>query len=232
VQAVADERRGWRSHVRTLLSWSGGKDSALALRALRAQGEAIAGLLTTVSEPDAVVSHHHVPHRLIEAQAAAVGLPLFTVTLPEPCPNEVYEERMRTALDHPDLGDLEAVAFGDLFLEDVRAYREARLREAGLQARFPLWGADRVELADRFVADGFRAIVCVVDTEQLDEAFVGREFDAAFLHDLPVDVDPNGEHGEFHTFVTDGPELAYRIDVEVVGRSTDGRFARVALQPR
>jgi uncharacterized protein (TIGR00290 family) len=216
--------------VGTLLSWSGGKDSFLSLQTLRAQGEPISGLLTTVSGPDTVVSHHHVPLGLIEAQAAATGLPLFTVPLPEPCPNEVYEERMRSALEHPDLADVDAVAFGDLFLADVRAYREARMHDAGLLARFPLWGEDSAVLAARFVADGFRAVVCVVDTDQLDPAFVGRDLDAAFLEDLPPHVDPCGEHGEFHTFVTDGPELASPIDVEVVRRRTVGRFAHADLR--
>lgn len=214
----------------TLLSWSGGKDSFLSLQALRAQGEPIAGLLTTVSEPDAVVFHHHVPLALIEAQAAATQLPLFTVPLPERCPNEVYEARLRAALDHSDLAHMDAVAFGDLFLDDIRTYREALMREAGLRACFPLWGADSAALAARFVADGFRAVVCVVDTERLDPVFVGRDLDAAFLDDLPSEVDPCGEHGEFHTFVTDGPELAHPIDVEVVGRRTVGRFARADLR--
>lgn len=214
----------------TLLAWSGGKDSVLSLQALRSQGVEVVGLLTTVSEPDAVVAHHHVPLPLLETQAAAVGLPLYTVAIPEPCPNEVYDQRMRAALGHPDLARVAAVAFGDLFLADIRAYRESRMREAGLRARFPLWGSDSAELAARFVDDGFRAVVCVVDTEQLDPAFVGRDLDAAFLDDLPSEVDPSGENGEFHTFVTDGPVLVRPVDVEVVGRRTAGRFARADLR--
>jgi uncharacterized protein (TIGR00290 family) len=217
--------------MRTLLSWSGGKDSALSLQALRSEGSEPVGLLTTYSEPDDVVSHHHVPMRLIVAQAAAVGLASYAVGLPEVCPNEVYEQRMRTALDDPELGGIEAVAFGDLFLEDIRAYREQRMREAGLTARFPLWGIDTARLAQRFVEDGFRAVVCVVDTEQLEATFVGRCLDEDFLDDLPPGVDPCGENGEFHSFVTHGPIFEHPVDVEVGAVSTAGRYARIALAP-
>ena len=217
--------------MQTLLSWSGGKDSALSLQALRSQGSEPVGLLTTFSEPDDVVSHHHVSMHLIAAQAAAVGLASYVVGLPEVCPNEVCEQRMRAALDAPELDGVDTIAFGDVFLEDVRVYRELRLREAGVASRFPLWGCDTTRLAERFVADGFRAVVCVVDTEQLDAEFVGRSLDEAFLDDLPPGVDPCGENGEFHSFVTHGPIFHHPVEVEVGAVHTAGRFAGVDLTP-
>ena len=217
--------------MQTLLSCSGGKVSALSLQALRSQGSEPVGLLTTFSEPDDVVSHHHVSMHLIAAQAAAVGLASYVVGLPEVCPNEVCEQRMRAALDAPELDGVDTIAFGDVFLEDVRVYRELRLREAGVASRFPLWGCDTTRLAERFVADGFRAVVCVVDTEQLDAEFVGRSLDEAFLDDLPPGVDPCGENGEFHSFVTHGPIFHHPVEVEVGAVHTGGRFARVDLMP-
>lgn len=216
----------------TVLSWSGGKDAALTLQALRAQGVEPAGLLTTVTERDGAVAQHHVPAELLEAQAAATELPLYTVALPDPCPNEVYEARLHDALHAPPLQDVATIAFGDLHLADVRTYRETLLHRLGRTTRFPLWGQDTRELAARFVSDGFRAIVCVVDTEQLDAGFVGRPLDVRFLADLPPGVDPCGENGEFHSFVTAGPVLRSPIDVEVGASHTDGRFARAELTLR
>ncbi len=218
--------------ARLLLSWSGGKDSALALQTLRDRGIEPAGLLTTVTEPDGAVAHHHVAPGLLRAQAAATGLSLHTVALPDPCPNEVYEAQLRAALDAPPLAGVTEIAFGDLHLADVRAYRETLLEQLGRSASFPLWGQDTRELAERFVAEGFSAVVCVVDTQQLDTGFVGRPLDARFLADLPVGVDPCGENGEFHSFVTAGPALAHPIDVAVGRVHTDGRFARAELTLR
>ncbi len=188
-----------------MLAWSGGKDSALALRALRRASVDVHALLTTVTEQYERVSMHGVRRELLRRQAEAVGLPLVEVPIPPECPNEVYEERMAHALASPPLDVLDAVAFGDLFLEDVRAYREERLAAAGKRAVFPLWGADTTALAHAFVSDGFRARVVCLDPKRLDRTCAGRAYDSAFLADLPAGVDPCGENGEFHTFVHSGP---------------------------
>ncbi|MBI5105752.1 MAG: adenine nucleotide alpha hydrolase [Solirubrobacterales bacterium] len=187
------------------LAWSGGKDCAFALHALREAGEPPFALLTTIDEATDRVPHHDVPAALLREQAAAVGLPLVEVALPDPCPNEAYEARMAQALGAPPLLAAREFAFGDLFLEDLRAYREDRLARAGRRARFPLWGRDTARLAREVLDAGFRATITAVDPARLDPSFAGREYDAALLADLPADVDPCGERGEFHTFVWDGP---------------------------
>lgn len=193
--------------MRIALAWSGGKDSALALWTLRAQGVEPEALLTTVTEDVERISIHGVRRELLHLQAAATGLPLVEVRIPLPCPNEVYEQRMADALGAPPLDGVEAVAFGDLFLADVRAYREERLATAlpPRRALFPLWGRDTAELARTFVDAGFAATLATVDPRVLDPAFAGRAYDAALLADLPAEVDPCGERGEFHTFVHAGP---------------------------
>jgi len=187
------------------LAWSGGKDSALALHALRAAGREPRVLLTTVTEGVERISIHGVRRQLLHAQAAALGLPVVEVRIPLPCPNAVYEERMAEALAQPPLDAVEEVAFGDLFLEDIRAYREERLEPTGRRALFPVWGRDTAELARQFIEEGFEAIVATVDPRCLDASFAGRAYDAALLDDLPSTVDPCGENGEFHTFVHAGP---------------------------
>ncbi|HEX7084054.1 MAG TPA: hypothetical protein VF186_08070 [Gaiellaceae bacterium] len=189
------------------LSWSGGKDSALALQALRGQGVEPAALLTTLTESYERISMHGVRRALLAAQARAVGVPLVEVWIPAVCGNETYEERMGEAFA-TGLRDVEAVAFGDLFLTDVRAYREERLAQAGREALFPLWGLDTGALARSFVTDGFEATLVCVDPRRLDASFAGRAYDAELLRDLPPDVDPCGENGEFHTFVHAGPVFA------------------------
>jgi uncharacterized protein (TIGR00290 family) len=203
--------------VTLALAWSGGKDSALALQALRDGGEEPAALLTTVTEGVERVSIHGVRRDLLAAQAAAAGLPLVEARIPLPCPNEAYEAAMTRALDAPLLRAVPEIAFGDLFLADVRAYREERLASARppRRARFPLWGRDTATLARAFVAAGFAAIIVSVDPRQLDPAFAGRAFDQALLDDLPAGVDPCGENGEFHTFVHAGPIFAAPLAVEV-----------------
>jgi uncharacterized protein (TIGR00290 family) len=189
-----------------VLSWSGGKDSALALLALREQGRAEpVALLTTVTEGYERVSMHGVRRQLVRSQAGAVGVPLVEVEIPPECSNDVYEARMVAAFASTQLRDVAEVAFGDLFLEDIRAYRESRLAAVGKRGQFPLWGRDTHELAQRFLADGFRAIVVCVDPRLLDRSFAGREYDERLLADLPPNVDPCGENGEFHTFVYAGP---------------------------
>jgi uncharacterized protein (TIGR00290 family) len=204
------------------LSWSGGKDSALALASLReADGVGPAALLTTVTETFDRISMHGVRRSLLRRQAEAVGLPLVEVAIPPACSNDVYESRMAAALASTALAGVDEFAFGDLFLEDVRAYRESRLAAAGKRARFPLWGAETAELARRFVEAGFRAVLVCVDPLALDGSFAGREYDERLLADLPPEADPCGENGEFHTFVYDGPIFEEAIPLvrgEVVER--------------
>jgi uncharacterized protein (TIGR00290 family) len=190
------------------LAWSGGKDSALALWALREEEVMPAALLTTVTEEYERVSMHGVRRSLVRRQAAATGLPLVEIEIPPGCSNEVYESRMAAAFASTELAAVAEVAFGDLFLEDIRAYRESRLAAAGRRARFPLWGSDTAALARRFLAAGFHAIVVCVDPRALAPSFAGCDYDERLLADLPAGVDPCGENGEFHTFVTAGPVLA------------------------
>lgn len=188
------------------LSWSGGKDCALALWTLRERdGIEPAALLTTVREVDGRVSHHGVAREDLRRQAAATGVPLVELALPDPCPNDVYAQRMEAVLAAPPLDAVGAFAFGDLFLADVRVYREERLAAAGRRALFPLWGEDTGALARRFIDLGFEATIVAVDDALLDRSFVGRRFDHRLLAELPAGVDPCGERGEFHTFVTAGP---------------------------
>ena len=202
------------------LSWSGGKDSALALSALADEGIVPTTLLATVTEEYGRVSMHGVRRSLLRRQAAATGLPLVEIDIPAGCTNELYESRMAAAFGS-ELATVDEVAFGDLFLEDIRDYRERRLARAGRRARFPVWGRDTAMLARRFLAAGFRAILVCVDPRVLDPSFAGRDYDERLLADLPAGVDPCGENGEFHTFVTDGPVLEHPVDCrrgEVVER--------------
>jgi uncharacterized protein (TIGR00290 family) len=205
------------------LAWSGGKDSALALAALRREGTSVAALLTTFTDDYDRVSMHGVRRELIRDQAAAAGVPLVEVGIPAACPDEVYTARMLAALSAPPLSELAAVASGDLFLEDVRAHREAALARGGKSALFPLWGRDTAALAQSFIEAGFEAYVVCVDTRRLDPSFAGRDFDAAFLADLPPAIDPCGENGEFHSFVYAGPcfdrPVACRVGQRVVRES-------------
>jgi len=199
-----------------LLSWSSGKDSAFALGALRRDPTVeVRGLLTSVNATHERVAMHAVRRQLLRAQAAAVGLPLVEVEIPSPCTNEQYEAAMRAALAGPLEDGVRAIAFGDLFLTDIRAYREEKNREVGLDSVFPLWGRDTRELARAMVDAGQRAVLTCVDPKQLDPSFAGRAFDHALLDELPEGVDPCGENGEFHSFVWDGPEFAAPIAIEV-----------------
>lgn len=189
-----------------LLCWSGGKDSARALLELaRSEEHEVRALLTTVAAPYQRVSMHGVRRTLLESQAAELGLELQVVEIPAPCPDGAYELAMERALAPWRAAGLRRVAFGDLFLEDVRRYREERLARVAMEAVFPLWGRDTAELARSFLALGHRAVVTCVDPAVLDASACGRAFDAAFLDDLPPGADPSGENGEFHTFVWDGP---------------------------
>jgi uncharacterized protein (TIGR00290 family) len=199
--------------VSVALSWSGGKDSSLALWTMREEGVEPAALLTTLTEDYDRISMHAVRRELLEAQAAAVGVPLVEVLIPAACVNEVYEERMSAALESPALAEVEEFAFADLFLEDIRAYREERLAAVGRRASFPIWGRETGPLAERFVEAGFEATLVCVDPKQLDASFCGRAFDADLLRDLPDGVDPCGENGEFHTFVSAGPIFSAPVPI-------------------
>jgi len=219
------------TNVGVALSWSGGKDSALALRALRDEGTEPVALLTTVTEDHGRISMHGVRRELLVAQARTAGVALVEVAIPAACPNEVYEERIAAALRAPELAEARAFAFADLFLEDIRAYREERLLGSGREALFPLWGRDTAALAREFVEAGFEAVLVCVDPSQLDPSFVGRRFDAELLDDLPAGVDPCGENGEFHTFVHAGPVFDRPIEISLCERVTRDGFAFQDLLP-
>lgn len=196
------------------IAWSSGKDAAWALHLTRQSGELeIVGLLTTVTDGFQRVSMHGVRETLIEAQAAALGLPLHRVAIPTPCPDEVYGDLMRASLAQARADGVSRVIFGDLFLEDVRAYREARLREAGMTPCFPLWLRDTASLAREMIGGGLRALVTCVDPRQAPREIAGRAYDDELLALLPDSVDPCAENGEFHTFVWDGPMFARPIAV-------------------
>jgi len=202
--------------VRALLAWSSGKDSAWSLHVLREQeGVEVVGLLTTVNEAFGRVAMHAVRHELLEAQARAAGVPLRAVPIPYPCPNEVYEAAMAGALAEARASGIEAVAFGDLFLEDIRRYREERMAPTGLRPLFPLWGRPTRALAEEMIAGGLRARLTCVDPRVLEASFAGRAFDRDLLSALPAQVDPCGERGEFHTFAWDGPMFRHPIPVAV-----------------
>ena len=199
---------------RVLLCWSSGKDSAWTLHVLRQRQEVeVVGLLTTINSVHARVSMHAVRMALLEAQAEAVGLPLWKVPIPSPCSNREYEEAMSEAVRNALVAGITMMAFGDLFLEDVRRYREAHLAGTGMAPLFPIWGLPTDDLAREMVEVGLRARVTCVDPRQLPTSFAGRDFDAAFLSELPEHVDPCGERGEFHTFAYDGPMFHRPVSV-------------------
>ncbi len=200
---------------KALLSWSSGKDAAYALAEVRRSGVCIVvGLLTTVTEAFGRVSMHGVREELLEGQAASLGLPLTKVRIPYPCPNGTYERAMGRCMEAVRQAGVTQVVFGDLFLEEVRAYREEHLRSIGMEAVFPLWGRSTRGLAEEMIRSGVRARICCLDPKLLPRAFAGRELDAELLRALPSRVDPCGERGEFHTFVTDAP--GFRTPVRVV----------------
>lgn len=210
------------------LAWSGGKDSSLALAALRADPTIeVVSLLTTITGDYDRISMHGVRRTILQGQVSALGLPLTEATIPAAASNEVYEDAFAIALEmlreqHPDVSH---IAFGDLFLAEVRAYRESLLKRLGWTPVFPLWGKDTSLLARQFVDQGYRAILTCVDTTQLPPEFAGREFDAKLLGELPATVDPCGERGEFHTCVYEGPIFRKPISVRRGERvRRDGRF--------
>jgi len=207
---------------RVVLSWSSGKDSAWALHLLRQSQELeIVALLTTFNRSADRVAMHAVRRALVEAQAERIGLPLWTIDLPWPCSNDVYEDLMGGAVRRAVVEGVSAIAFGDLFLEEIRQYRERRLSGTGIEPLFPLWRMPTENLAREMIGAGVKSRVTCVDPKKLDRSFASREFDAKFLNELPPTVDPCGENGEFHTFVYDAPVFSRPIAIrngEVVER--------------
>jgi len=198
--------------MKVLASWSSGKDSAWMLHVLRQDPTiVVGGLLTTMNAEFDRVAMHAVRRRLLEAQAEAAGLPLHTIPLPWPCTNEQYETLMRRAMAEAVAQGFTHVAFGDLFLEDVRRYREEKLEGCGVAPLFPLWGIPTRELAEQMIDGGLKAILTCVNPKLLDRSFAGRQFDRSLLRDLPEDIDPCGERGEFHSFAYAGPMYSHPI---------------------
>ncbi len=202
--------------MKTLISWSSGKDSAWMVHVLRQQGAEIAALLTTINADAQRVAMHAVRVELLQAQADALGLPLWPVPIPSPCSNEAYERAMAQVVARAVAEGFTHVAFADLFLDDIRRYREERLAGSGLTPLFPLFNTpDRTpSLAREMIAGGLRARITCVDPRQLESRFAGREFDAPLLADLPPSCDPCGERGEFHSFAYDGPMFTHAIPIE------------------
>jgi uncharacterized protein (TIGR00290 family) len=216
-----------------LFSWSGGKDSMRALHELAADDRVrVRALLTTMSREYQRVSMHGVRRELHEAQARALGIPLQWIEIPTPCSNAEYETAMQAALEPWIEEGVRTVAFGDIFLEDLRRYREEKLAQVGMRGLYPLWKRDTRELALEFVSLGFRAIITCLDPKVLDPSFAGRTIDSSLLDDLPVSVDPCGENGEFHTFVYAGPGFARTIEFDVGERVLRDGFWFCDLVPR
>ena len=201
---------------KALIAWSSGKDSAWALHEARKNGDYdIVGALTTVTDSFARVSMHGVREELLQAQIAAAGLAPITVRIPYPCPNEVYEREMAAALAAAKRRGITHIIFGDLYLEDIRAYREEKLKGTGITPVFPIWLRPTAELAREMIAAGVEAHLAVVDLKKLPASFAGRRFEARLLDELPAGTDPCGENGEFHSFVSAGPMLSRKISVRV-----------------
>ena len=218
---------------KVLFAWSGGKDSAMALyNILQDSRYEVVGLMTTVTEGYDRISMHGVRCALLEDQARRLGIALEKVLISKDATNEEYESKMKMLLDKYRVLGVTSVVFGDIFLEDLRKYREDKLKLAGMRGIFPLWKRDTVQLADEFLTLGFKAIITCVDSKVLDGSFAGRDFDESFLNDLPPGIDPCGENGEFHSFVYDGPIFKDSAPVsrgEIVIR--DGRFYFCDLIP-
>lgn len=220
------------THGTAWMSWSSGKDSTLALHVARHELEVdVSTLLVTINAEADRVAMHAVRRTLLEAQAERLGIPLHVVEIPSPCPNDVYEARMATAMAEAKATGAERVIFGDLFLADIRAYREQALGGSGIEPLFPLWQRPTDALARDMLAAGIRAVLTCVDPSQLASEFAGRQFDEALLADLPESVDPCGENGEFHTFVYDGPGFSSPIDIEVGEVVERGGFVFCDLRP-
>jgi uncharacterized protein (TIGR00290 family) len=211
---------------KALIAWSGGKDSAWTLQRLRAApGTEVAGLFTTVEEGTGRVAVHAVPGSLLEAQARAAGLPLHTIAIPRPCPNVVYEAAVAKFVEGAMRDGVTQLAFGDLFLEDIRRYRERQFAQSGVELLFPLWGEPTRPLAEEMIASGLRAWIVCVDLARAPRAWAGRRFDDDFLKQVPDTVDPCGERGEFHTFAFAGPMLRAPLSTRVSAVTERDGFA-------
>ncbi len=217
---------------KALIAWSSGKDSAWSLYEARRTNEFdIVGALTTVTDNFARVSMHGVREAILQAQLEAAGLPSIVVRIPYPCPNEVYEARMAEALAAAKAEGVSAIIFGDLFLEDIRAYRVAKLAGTGIEPVFPLWQRPTDQLARDMIAGGLETYLATVDLKKLPTSFAGRKFDAALLADFPPGIDPCGENGEFHSCVVAGPMFSRRIEVSVGETVERDGFAYADLLP-
>jgi uncharacterized protein (TIGR00290 family) len=224
---------GWDNHTldnrqerkpqmqKILFGWSGGKDSTLALyETLKNKKYEVVSLLTTVTEDYDRISMHGVRRVLLEQQASSLGLPLHKVLIPKDCSNEIYAAKMTQALNKFKREGIETVAFGDIFLEDVRNYRLDNLAKLNMKGIFPIWGRDSTELVKSFIALGFKSVVSCIDTKVMDSKFLGRQIDKEFIAELPPGIDPSGENGEFHSFVYDGPifkkKIGYKLGESVL----------------
>jgi uncharacterized protein (TIGR00290 family) len=217
---------------KAMIAWSSGKDSAWALHEVRRSGKFdIVGALTTVTDTFGRVSIHGVREELLMAQLDAAGLPVGIVRIPYPCPNEIYEQKMAAALADAKASGITHVIFGDLYLEDVRAYRETTLKETGMMPVFPLWQRPTAALAREMIDAGVEAHLATVDLKKLSASFAGRRFDIGLLESLPAGVDSCGENGEFHSFVSAGPMLARKIPVSIGSRVERDGFAYADLLP-
>lgn len=207
---------------KALLSWSSGKDSAWALHLLQQEGDVdVVALICTVNKEFDRVAMHGVKVELVRTQAKNAGLPLWTVQIPYPCSNEEYDRAMTSLIGKARTENIECLAFGDLFLEEVRRYREERLKDTGITPLFPLWGMSTKQLSKKMISGGLKAVIICIDPKRLSREFVGREYNESFLDDLPVDIDSCGENGEFHSFAFDGPMFHKPIGLssgEVVDR--------------
>jgi uncharacterized protein (TIGR00290 family) len=217
--------------MKTILSWSSGKDSAYALWVLRQNPDIeVVGLLTSMNSTVGRVSMHGVRESVLEAQARAARLPLVKIPLPDPCSNEDYQAAMGSFVAEARKDGVEAMAFGDLYLADVRSYRETQLAGTGLEPLFPLWGRPTRALAEDMIAAGMEALITCVDTEVLDRSFLGRTFDQRLLQELPESVDPCAENGEFHSVAVAGPMFEYPLSVTTGDVEDRGRFVWVDVQ--
>lgn len=209
-----------------LFSWSGGKDSSMALYELKRQGDFDITLLTTVTDKYERISMHGVREYLLDRQAESLDCPLEKVYITPESTNDEYEKKMEEVLEKYKKLGVKRAAFGDIFLEDIRKYREKNMERAGMEAVFPIWGRDTRELAETFIALGFKTIITCVDTKVLDGDFAGRLYDRAFLKELPENIDPCGERGEFHSFTFDGPVFRERVGFSIGEKVLrDGRFS-------
>lgn len=202
--------------LKSWMSWSTGKDSAFALmKSLADPNIEVCGIFSTVTSSFDRVSMHSTRRVLLEQQAKSLGIPLHTVEIPEHCSNDIYEKEMQKLILKAQQEGVNSIIFGDLFLQDIRNYREDKLKNSGITPLFPIWNYPTVDLAKELIASGFKAFVTCVDSKKLDSSFAGKKYDLSFLERLPVGVDPCGEYGEFHTFVYDCPIFSFPIDCEV-----------------